>query len=95
LYEMDRDALERRLKHAKLVIGDVRDTCATFLQEYQPAPIGCMFHDLDYYSSTRDALTPWWPDHVYIHHDFEHPRYNDFVAHKEQVEHENDIKQKN
>jgi hypothetical protein len=157
LYEMNRDALNRRLKHAKLVIGDVRDTCATFLQEYQPAPIGCMFHDLDYYSSTRDALTlfdrepryflprvfmhfddiigndiwlcneftgerlairdfnqthqskkisknysvakrypnSWWPDHVYIHHDFEHPRYNDFVADKEQVEHENDIKQKN
>ena len=55
LYEMDRGALQRRLKRAKLVIGDVRDTCANFLQEYQPAPIAC--HDLDYYSSTRDALT--------------------------------------
>jgi hypothetical protein len=57
LYEMDRDALQRQLKLAKLIIGDVRDTCRTFLQEYKPAPIGCVFHDLDYYSSTRDALT--------------------------------------
>ena len=57
LYEMDRDALERRLKRAKLVIGDIRDTCVSFLQRYKPAPIGCVLHDLDYYSSTRDALT--------------------------------------
>jgi SAM-dependent methyltransferase len=56
LHAMDRNALERRLKHAKLVIGDIRDTCVTFLQSYKPAPIGCVLHDLDYYSSTRDAL---------------------------------------
>jgi hypothetical protein len=156
LYEMDRGALERQLKHAKLVIGDVRDTCRTFLQEYKPAPIGCVFYDLDYYSSTRDALTlfdsepsyflprvfmyfddivgddtwlcneftgerlaigefnqthqskkisknyyvanvyphSWWSNLIYIYHDFEHPRYNDFVADKEQVGHQNAIKQK-
>ena len=56
LYEMDRSSLERRLKRANLVIGDIRETCMTFLQKYKPAPIGCMLHDLDYYSSTRDAL---------------------------------------
>ena len=154
LYEMDPGSLQARLARAKLVIGDVRDTCATFLQKYQPAPIGCVFHDLDYYSSTRDALTlfdsepryflprvfmyfddiigndtwlcnefsgerlaikefnkahhskkisvnhfvvkkhpsSWWPDHVFIHHDFEHPQYNNFVADKEQVNHESHIK---
>jgi len=115
-----------------------------------------VFHDLDYYSSTRDALTlfdgdssyflprvfmyfddligddtwlcneftgerlaigefnqthqskkisknyyaakiypnSFWSDLVYIYHDFEHPRYNDFVADKEQVRHQNAIKQK-
>jgi hypothetical protein len=156
LYEMDRGALERQLKHAKLVIGDVRDTSRTFLQEYKPAPIGCVFYDLDYYSSTRDALTlfdsepsyflprvfmyfddivgddtwlcneftgerlaigefnqthqskkisknyyvanvyphSWWSNLIYICHDFEHSRYNDFVADKEQVGHQNAIKQK-
>ena len=56
-YKMDRQALERRLTKAKLVIGDVKATCATFFREYNPAPIGCMFHDLDFYSSTKDALT--------------------------------------
>jgi hypothetical protein len=153
-YAMDRESLERKLKRAKLVIGDVRDTCSTFLQKYNPAPIGCMFHDLDFYSSTRDALTlfdgassyflprvfmyfddiigddVWlpneftgellaideynqnhrskkicknqyvpkrypnssWPDQIYIHHDFEHPRYNDFIADKEQVGHRSGIR---
>jgi hypothetical protein len=154
LYEMNRDKLERRLKRTELVIGDIKETCATFLREYKPAPIGCVLHDLDYYSSTRDALTlfdgepscflprvfmyfddlvgddtwlcneytgerlaikefnqkheykkicknqfvskrypnSWWPDLIYIHHDFKHPRYNDFVADKEQAEHQNAIR---
>ena len=154
LYEMDRSSLEQRLKRAKLVIGDIREMCMTFLQKYKPAPIGCMLHDLDYYSSTRDALTLldadashflprifmyfddvigddiWlcneftgqrlaieefnqahkakklcknyyvltrfpnslWPDRIYIHHDFEHPRYNDFVADKEQAGHQSAIR---
>jgi hypothetical protein len=56
LYDMDRRALESRLKLAKLVIGDVKDTCATFFEDYHPAPIGCIFHDLDFYSSTTHAL---------------------------------------
>jgi hypothetical protein len=157
LYGMDQGSLQQRLERAKLVIGDVRDTCATFLQKYQPAPIGCVFHDLDYYSSTRDALTlfdnepryflprvfmyfddiigndtwlcnefsgerlaidefnqthdlkkisanlfvvkkhsySWWPDQIFIYHDFEHPQYNNFIADKEQAVHESNIKQKN
>jgi hypothetical protein len=150
MYEMNRGSLERQLKRAKLVIGDIKDTCATFFEKYNPAPIGCMLHDLDYYSSTRDALTlfdgqssyflprvfmyfddiigddtwlcneftgerlaieefnqkhqskkicknyfvtkkypnSWWPDLIFIHHDFQHPRYNDFVADKEQMGHQ-------
>ena len=154
LYEMDRNALERQLKRAKLVIGGIKETCATFLQKYNPAPIGCVLHDLDYYSSTRDALclfdgkssyflprvfmyfddiigddiwlcdeftgerlaidefnwshpskkickhhyvtkqypNSWWPDLIYIHHDFAHPRYNDFVADNEQMRHQRAIK---
>ena len=56
LYAMDRKTLESRLKFAKLVIGDVKDTCATFFSTFNAAPVGCIFHDLDYYSSTRDAF---------------------------------------
>ena len=155
-YTMNRPSLERKLKRAKLVIGDVKDTSATFFQKHDPAPIGCVFHDLDFYSSTRDALTlfdadsshflprvfmyfddivgnnTWlcneftgerlaigefnqqrklkkicknyylpraypyasWANHIYIHHDFEHPRYNDFVAEREQTGHEDSIRLK-
>jgi hypothetical protein len=155
-YRMDRASLEKKLKFAKLVIGDVKDTPTTFLQKHNPAPIGCMFHDLDFYSSTRDALTlfdsdsshflprvfmyfddiignntwlcneftgerlaidefnqrhklkkisknyylpmkypnAWWADLIYVHHDFEHPRYNDFVADREQIGHEDSIRLK-
>ena len=42
LYKMDVDAVQRRLKAAKLLIGDVRETCASFFKDYNPAPIGCI-----------------------------------------------------
>lgn len=150
LYKMDRQSLEQKLKRAKLVIGDTKETSAGFFQTYDPAPIACVFHDLDFYSSTRDSFalfdgdpsrflprvfmyfddiigddtwlcneytgerlaineynqknttrkicpdysvahrnrSVWWSDLIYIHHDFAHPRYNDFVAGGEQVSHE-------
>ena len=155
LYRMDIQSLEGKLKRAKLVIGDVRDTCATFFAKYNPAPIACMFHDLDFYSSTRAALTLlnsdathilprifmyfddiignsemwtcndytgerlaieefnreqqsqkickdyylplnyqklWWGHHMYVYHNFMHPKYNTFIASHEQEFHENRIK---
>ncbi len=55
-FKMDRAALERRLAVSQLVIGNVRDTIRTFFDQYNPAPIGCVFHDMDFYSSTRDAM---------------------------------------
>jgi hypothetical protein len=154
LYKMNRQSLEQKLKRARLVIGDVRETCVSFFDQYNPAPVGCVFHDLDFYSSTRDALRLFdadashflprvfmyfddiigddlwlcneftgellaieefnlghahkkiahnlpmrfqypndrWPHQVYIHHDFEHPRYNDFVGEEEQRAHEDRIR---
>jgi hypothetical protein len=56
-YHMDTDSLRQRLRKAKLVLGNVKDTCTTFFAEHRPAPIGCIFHDLDFYTSTADALT--------------------------------------
>ncbi|WP_428492245.1 hypothetical protein [Rhodopila sp.] len=55
-FRMDVDALRKRLTRAKLVIGDVAETRTRFLQDFKPAPIGAILHDLDFYSSTRDAL---------------------------------------
>lgn len=55
-YRMDWPALEKRLAgQAKLVLGDVAKT----VHEWNPAPgapLGAVLFDLDYYSSTMDAL---------------------------------------
>jgi hypothetical protein len=55
-YSMDIPGLTKRLHKARLVLGDVKSTAQTFFSEYAPAPIGAMMHDLDYYSSTINAL---------------------------------------
>ena len=152
---MDRESLNRKIKRAKLVIGDVKDTCATFFLKYNPAPVACIFYDLDYYTSTSAALelqneesshflprifmyfddiignnetwlcndytgerlaiqefnrghesrkickdhylplrypSLWWVHHMYVYHDFHHPKYNTFIAAKEQALHENLIR---
>jgi len=153
LYRMDPNALRQKLRTAQLVLGNVRDTCKTFFSDFNPAPIGCIFHDLDYYSSTMEALSlfdadpahflprifmyfddikgshTWavsefagellaiaefnskhptkkiaenrslrayypdqpWGDQIYMYHDFQHPKYNVFVAANEQIDHETDI----
>jgi hypothetical protein len=154
LYKMDRTSLEKKLTRARLVIGDVEDTCGTFFNDYDPAPIGCIFYDLDFYSSTSAALklqdadsshflprvlmyfddvignnetwlcnnftgerlaihefnrdhntrkiskdyylptkypSQWWVEHMYVYHDFAHPKYNDFVAGEEQKLHQSCI----
>jgi hypothetical protein len=54
-FPMDQKRLRARLKRADLILGDVASTVASFLDS-DPAPIGFMSFDLDYYSSTKDAL---------------------------------------
>lgn len=55
-FRMDQNELKARLRRAKLVLGNVRTTAATFIDTFHPAPIGAVSHDLDFYSSTMDAL---------------------------------------
>ncbi len=55
-YRMDQAALQARVPQAKLVIGDIRETIAGFLDAHKPAPIGVMFNDTDYHSSTRESF---------------------------------------
>jgi hypothetical protein len=55
-FPMDEAKLRSRLTRAELVLGDVADTVTAFLTS-APSPIGFVAFDLDYYSSTRDALT--------------------------------------
>jgi hypothetical protein len=65
-FRMDLDALRARLARARLVLGDVAETRKTFFGEYNPAPIGAIFHDLDFYSSTREALRIFEADQHYF-----------------------------
>lgn len=55
-FVMDRAKLEARLTRSKLVIGDVAHTVDTFAATFDPAPIGAIFLDLDYYSASKQAL---------------------------------------
>jgi hypothetical protein len=55
-YDMDVERLKRNLDRSELVLGNVADTVPDFISEYDPAPIGAVSVDLDYYSSTKDAL---------------------------------------
>lgn len=55
-YKMDQDALRKKLRRASLVLGDVKDTVPSFIENHDPAPIGAAFFDLDFWSSTSEAL---------------------------------------
>lgn len=55
-YPMNQEALRKNLRKAQLILGPVRETCTDFFARYNPAPIGCIFWDLDFYSSTMDAF---------------------------------------
>ncbi len=55
-FKMDYEILQNKLRKTQLVIGDLKDTSKTFFEKYSPAPIGAIFHDLDFYSSTKIAL---------------------------------------
>jgi len=57
LFKMDVPKLQARLKSAKLVLGDIRETAKDFFEEYDPAPIGAIAYDFDFYSSTVTALS--------------------------------------
>lgn len=55
-YPMDQDALRKRLQKAQLILGPGRETCTDFFARFNPASIGCILWDLDFYSSTTDAF---------------------------------------
>lgn len=55
-FEMDQDKLRAKLKTAKLIIGNVTETVTSFVKKYNPAPIGFISFDLDYYSATAEAF---------------------------------------
>ena len=55
-FHMDLPLLRSKLKRSKLVIGDTRETVYKFIEQFDPAPIGAISFDLDFYSSMVAAL---------------------------------------
>jgi hypothetical protein len=55
-FKMDVTRLQERLQKSKLVLGDIRQTAKNFFADFNPAPIGAVSHDFDFYSSTAAAL---------------------------------------
>jgi len=53
---MDIALLQSKLTISELVIGDVKKTVLDFYDKYNPAPVACIFEDLDYYTSTLDSF---------------------------------------
>jgi hypothetical protein len=56
-YRMDHVALRDYIPEAKLLLGNIRDTAPSFVEQCRPAPIGALFNDVDYYSSTMHSLS--------------------------------------
>lgn len=54
---MNIEKLNRRLRTAKLIIGDIEETLNDFIKTYNPAPIGAMFVDVDQYAGTAAILS--------------------------------------
>jgi hypothetical protein len=61
-YEMDRPALEAKLKHrGRLMLGSVEDRLRNFMPRH---PVGFIAFDLDYYSSTVQAFRVFEAEHL-------------------------------
>jgi hypothetical protein len=65
-FTMDVEKLEARLKSSKLILGPVSETVPRFFHHEHPSPIGFAAFDLDYYSSTVDALRIFDSDHKHF-----------------------------
>ena len=55
-YASDISIVQNMLPDVEFVIGDIKETCKTYLEKYKPAPIGGMLVDVDVYSTTVAIL---------------------------------------
>lgn len=65
-FKLDSEILTQRLKRSKLILGEMSITIPAFVENYNPAPIGTMLVDCDYYSSTKEVLKLLEFDHKYF-----------------------------
>ena len=64
-FKMDFPSLQKKLKTAKLVIGNISETSKSFFEDFNPAPIGAVMCDVDFYSSTISTLQMLEADEKY------------------------------
>lgn len=55
-FKMNKPTLKPLLKNSTLIIGNITNTSKNFFNKFSPAPVGAVFHDFDFYSSTKEAL---------------------------------------
>jgi hypothetical protein len=93
-FPMDEAALRRVLPdNATLVLGELRETVPAFLRTLgAEAPIGYAVLDVDYYSSSRDALAlfdgrpeQYLPRTLVYLDDVEHPSHNSWCGERRAV----------
>ena len=89
-FSMDEEKIRSQLTEANLIIGNIELTSKDFFTKYNPAPIGAIIYDFDYYSSTKIALsmlkadTKFFLPRIYCYFDdtigTETELYNDFTG---------------
>jgi len=89
-YQMNETELRKKIQSSKLIIGDIKSTSIDFFSENNPAPIGAIIHDFDFYSSTKIAMsmlnadTKFFLPRIYCYFDdiigSETELYNDFTG---------------
>ncbi len=56
-FTMNQKTLSMQLEeHTHLILGNIEDTIGDFAEKYNAPPVGAMFVDVDYYSSTKPIL---------------------------------------
>ena len=99
-FKMDEENLKKKIKKSKLVLGNIVDTANNFFSEYNPAPVGAIINDFDFYSSTKVALSMISKNHdkylprVFCYFDdiigSEDELYNDFTGERLAINEFND-----
>ena len=56
-FQMDIDGLKEKIKRSRLILGNINQTSIDFFTKYNPAPIGAVINDFDFYSSTKVGLS--------------------------------------
>ena len=63
---MNKNDLLKKLKKAKLILGNIEETSKTFFSRYKPAPIGAVIHDFDYFIQQIIPFNKKWVRNIIV-----------------------------